>query len=240
MNMKQQSGTHTRRSFHQFLLTGLGFGMTTPFAATTVNAAEPEQCPQTCEEAVNRLLRGNQRFVTGNRNHQHIDKEWRARLTDGQQPFATILGCSDSRVPPEILFDQGFGDLFVVRVAGNIIDVDIAGSVEYGVDHLETRVVVVMGHEGCGAVTAAVQAKEIHSEEPNEIRALVAKITPALNDVAKEGEFQTRLASAVEANVRHSVQQLKTIPAIAKAVLEQRTQILGCVYDLDTGRVRTL
>lgn len=204
------------------------------------SAAEPEPHPQSCREAVERLLGGNARFVSGKLLHPHISEQWRERLTAGQQPIATILGCSDSRVPPEMLFDQGFGDLFVIRVAGNVVGADITGSVEYGVDHLKTQVVIVMGHEGCGAVTAALRSNEQQAKEPDEIQTLVSKVTPALRNVATEGEFETRLAAAVDANVRWSVKQLNAVPDLANAVREQRTLIMGCVYDLETGRVRTL
>ncbi len=213
--------------------------MTAPLPQA-VSAAEPERHPQSCREAVERLLGGNARFVSGKLLHPHISQQWRERLTAGQQPFATILGCSDSRVPPEILFDQGFGDLFVIRVAGNVVDPVVTGSVEYGVEHLKTQVVIVMGHEGCGAVTAALRSNEQQAKEPDEIKTLVSKIALALRNVATEGEFETRLAAAVDANVRWSVKQLNAVPDLAKAVREQRTLIMGCVYDLDTGRVRTL
>ncbi len=148
-------------------------------------------------EAVARLLGGNERFLSGKLLHPHIGQQWRERLTAGQQPFATILGCSDSRVTPEILFDQGFGDLFVIRVAGNVVDTDITGSVEYGADHLKTQVVIVMGHEGCGAVTAALKPNDERAKEPNEIQSLVSKIKPALRNVSTKGEFKSRLDSAV-------------------------------------------
>lgn len=178
--------------------------------------------------------------MSGKLLHPHISEQWRDRLTAGQQPFATILGRSDSRVPPEILFDQGFGDLFVIRVADNVVDPVVTGSVEYGVEHLKTQVVIVKGHEGCGAVTAALRSSQQQAKEPDEIQTLVSKITPALRNVATEGELKTRLAAAVDANVRWSVKQLNAVPDHAKAVREQRTLIMGCVYDLETGHVRTL
>ena len=124
--------------------------------------------PKDGDEAMARLLAGNERFVSGKLNHPHTAADWRKRLIGGQNPFVTIIGCADSRVPPELLFDLGFGDLFVIRVAGNVIDTDVAGSVEYGVDHLATKLVVVMGHEGCGAVTAALQTMADLEKEPND------------------------------------------------------------------------
>ena len=150
------------------------------------------------------------------------------------------MGCSDSRVPPELLFDQGFGDLFVIRVAGNVVDTDITGSVEYGVDHLATRLVVVMGHDGCGAVTAALGAKKDLAKEPKAIQSLVGKIQPAIATVKKEQEFAARLRQSVEANVRSSVRQLSKVPDLQKAIAAHKTKIIGCVYDINTGQVRTL
>ena len=237
--MKQESGVHDRRSFHRYVIGGMGVAMSDSFV-TSASAAESLEHPQSCRNAVDRLLEGNERFVNGKLRHPHISQQWRERLTETQKPFATILGCSDSRVPPEMLFDQGFGDLFVIRVAGNVVDTDVTGSIEYGVDHLQTKVVVVMGHQGCGAVTAAIQPEEQREREPNEIQSLVARIDPSLRNVPTEGKIEDRLAAAVEANVRWSVKQLSLVPDLAKAVKENRTAIIGCVYDLDTGRVRTL
>lgn len=236
---ENKPSTLNRRAFNRNMIGGMGVAIGAPFVRTAV-ADEAEQHSQTCREAVQRLMDGNSRFVSGKLLHPHLGKQWRERLTAGQQPIATILGCSDSRVPPEILFDQGFGDMFVIRVAGNVVDPNITGSVEYGVDHLKTQVVIVMGHEGCGAVTAALQSTEKQAEEPNEIQSLVSRITPALRNVTTEGKFETRLASAVDANVLWSVKQLNLVPDLAKAVREQRTLIMGCVYDLESGRVRTL
>ena len=199
-----------------------------------------EAAPETSVHAIDRLSKGNARFVSGKLRHPHSANEWRKRLIDGQAPFATILGCSDSRVPPELLFDQGFGDLFVIRVAGNVIDTDVVGSIEYGVDHLKTKLVVVMGHEGCGAVTAALQADSDLQQEPNEIRSLVSKIKPATAKVSKEVPFDKRLNLSVAENVRESVRQLKAISDLATAEKESRTQIIGCVYEIKTGHVRML
>ena len=199
-----------------------------------------EAAPATSAHAIDRLSKGNARFVSGKLRHPHSANEWRKRLIDGQAPFATILGCSDSRVPPELLFDQGFGDLFVIRVAGNVIDTDVVGSIEYGVDHLKTKLVVVMGHEGCGAVTAALQADSDLQQEPNETRSLVGKIKPATKKVSKEVPFDKRLNLSVAENVRESVRQLKAISDLATAEKESRTQIIGCVYEIKTGHVRML
>ncbi len=163
-----------------------------------------------------------------------------AGLTKGQAPFATILGCSDSRVPPELLFDQGFGDLFVVRVAGNVVDTDVEGSVEYSVDHCGTRLIVVMGHEGCGAVTAALGADDDISREPNEIQRLVKLIKPIDRTAKRELPFDAALRRSVEENVRASVNSLSQVPDLARAIEQKHLMIVGCVYDIATGKVRFL
>ena len=196
--------------------------------------------PKDGDEAMERLLAGNERFISGKLNHPHTAAEWRKRLVGGQNPFVTIIGCADSRVPPELLFDQGFGDLFVIRVAGNVIDTDVAGSVEYGVDHLATKLVVVMGHEGCGAVTAALATMANMEKEPNEIQALVGKIKPAIRTFKEGTSFDERLKTSVEDNVRNSVKLLKAIPDLAKAEKESRTKIVGTVYEIETGQVRVI
>ncbi len=121
---------------------------TTSIGAAGYAQQPASDAPQSADEALAQLKEGNQRFVAGQLRFPHTGKEWLKGLVKGQTPFATILGCSDSRVPPELLFDQGFGDLFVIRVAGNVVDTDVEGSIEYSVDHLGTKLVVVMDTKG--------------------------------------------------------------------------------------------
>ena len=149
-------------------------------AGAKSNARSRAARPKDAAAALVQLKQGNTRFVSGKLRHAHEAASWRKHLKVGQQPFATILACSDSRVPPELVFDQGFGDLFVIRVAGNIVAVDVLGSLQYAILHLKTPLIVVMGHEGCGAVTAAVDALEGGGTEPRFIAALVAAIEPGL------------------------------------------------------------
>ena len=125
--------------------------------AKPAHAAQPGR-PVNAMAALSALLEGNQRFVTGESIHPHESADYRASLANEQHPFATVLTCSDSRVTPVLIFDQGIGDLFVIRVAGNVIDDDVAGSIEYAVDHLDARLLVILGHENCGAITAAYHA----------------------------------------------------------------------------------
>ena len=135
------------------------------------------------ERALARLLEGNHRFLSGRSEHDYQSATWREQLVATQKPFATILGCADSRIPPELIFDQGFGDLFVIRVAGNVLGDDVIGSLEYAVHHVKTPLIVVLGHEGYGAVTAAVQAMLRMHGEPHYIEALIGMIEPGLVDL---------------------------------------------------------
>jgi carbonic anhydrase len=190
--------------------------------------------------ALRRLKEGNARFASGEMRHAHEAAAWRKHLKHSQQPFATILACSDSRVPPELVFDQGFGDLFVIRVAGNIVSTDVVGSLQYAVLHLHTPLVVVMGHESCGAVTAAVDALAGGAHEPRFIAALVNAITPGLKGLPAEFEGADRIHAAVEANVRWSIRQLAALPESKRDLKEKKIMLVGAVYDIATGMVRFL
>lgn len=187
--------------------------------------------PLTPDEALAKLMEGNQRFVARRRLNPHQDL---ARITEvavGQAPFAAILSCADSRVVPEIAFDQGIGDLFVVRVAGNIAITEDIASEEYAVGVLKAPLLMVVGHERCGAVAAALEGGEL----PGVIESLVFAIRPAI--AASEGESGDRLTNAVKANVRLQVQRLQTSSVLASAVQEGKLKIVGAYYDLDTGEI---
>src|SRR5262249_12629142 len=196
--------------------------------------------PKDAAQAWQRLLEGNKRFVAGESVHRHASKEWRRRLTAGQKPFATILGCSDSRVPAELVFDQGFGDLFVIRVAGNVISTDVVGSLEYAWHHLHVPLLVVLGHEGCGAVTAALDAKFKRAHEIDRIEALVRMIEPGLKDIDPNLAPEKQLNAAVKANVHWSMKQIAEVPEVTKALKEKRFEMIGAVYELETGKVSVL
>jgi carbonic anhydrase len=194
--------------------------------------------PKTPAEALERLKAGNQRFVEGKMQRPHQGADWRKSLTKAQAPFATVLSCSDSRVPNELVFDQGFGDLFVVRVAGNLIADDVVGSIQYAVLHLKTPLLVVLGHEGCGAVAAALEAIDGTAKEPKYIENLVGLIKPGLKDLDPKLKGPERLAAAVEANMRWSVKQLTGLMEVLPAPDAKSFRLVGGVYDLETGRVR--
>lgn len=201
-----------------------------PLAAATAAAASPNDPPRdvlpgTAAKALAQLKEGNARFVSGRMRHAHEAAAWREHLKASQQPFATILACSDSRVPPELVFDQGFGDLFMIRVAGNVVATDVVASLQYAIRHLHTSLIVVMGHESCGAVTAALEALEGRSDEPRFIAALVAAIEPGLKGLPLELKGAGRVHAAVEANVRWSMRQLAALPE-GKQAIETRTAAL--------------
>ncbi len=190
--------------------------------------------------ALRRLVTGNGRFVDSERLRDDPGRASLAQLAKGQRPFATILGCSDSRVPPELLFDQGFGDLFIVRVAGNIVSAEVLGSLQYAGAHLETPLFVVLGHEGCGAVQVALALKFRGAKARSRIAVLLRSILPGLRAVDPALPPDAQLRAAVEANVRWSVHQLAETPEGRRALAERRGMLVGAVYELSTGHVRFL
>ncbi len=199
-----------------------------------------EPAPTNASEALALLLKGNERFVAGNPRHGHESVARRKELIAEQHPFATVLGCSDSRVSTELLLDQGLGDLFVVRVAGNVVATDDLGSIEYAVDHLHTPLVLVLGHEGCGAVTAALEPEAARNKEAKEIQELLALILPALKGIDSKLSLTERVSRGVESNVRWSIQQLQNAPDLKEKIAGGHLRIVGGVYELETGRVRLL
>ena len=192
------------------------------------------------DDALARLVAGNERFVQGEARFPTVQKEILADLAKGQQPYATILGCSDSRVPPELVFDAGFGELFVIRVAGNVISAEILGTLQYAALHLQTALFVVLGHEGCGAVEAALGADDGDASHPARIARLLDSITPGLTGVDRSRPHPDQMRAAVEANVRWSMRQLLATPEAEARRREGRVTLAGAVYELETGRVRFL
>jgi len=193
------------------------------------------------DEALQRLIEGNRRFTTGKLWHNQISQERLASLASGQAPFAVMLGCADSRVPPELVFDQGFGDLFVLRLAGNVYVPSVAASVQYAHLHLGVLLLVVLGHEGCGAVGAALGCMFHQVEHPEHIQGLVRLIEPGLRAIDPKQPAQDQFQAAVEANVRWTVEQIVRTPEVQRALHEKRNiRIVGAVYELATGNVRWL
>ena len=225
--------------------------------------AHPDQPIVPPAQAMSRLKEGNARFTAGNPQHPHdsVDErkymaansyenagtiplgmtseqaaKRRAELTKSQHPFAIILSCSDSRVPPETVFDEGLGDLFIVRVAGNVLNDEGLGSIEYGVDVLGARLIVVLGHQSCGAVDAAMKTVAAKGKAPGHIQSLVTAIKPAVETTAK-GD----LDATIKANVDHVVQALRSSTPILKAKVDSgEIRVVGAYYSLDTGSVTFL
>jgi carbonic anhydrase len=198
--------------------------------------AHPNQPSVAPAEAISKLKEGNTRYTSGNLQHPGQTAERRAELTKSQHPFAIILSCSDSRVPPEILFDQGLGDLFIVRVAGNVINDEGLGSIEYGVDVLGARLIVVLGHQSCGAVDAAMKTVAAKGKAPGHIQSLVTAIKPVVDSTPK-GDLDT----TIKANVKHVVDALRSSTPILKAKVDSgEIQVIGGYYSLDTGAVTFL
>ena len=183
-------------------------------------------------QALQLLIEGNKRFAAMNATHPNQSKERRDEVKGGQKPFAVIVGCSDSRIPPEILFDQGIGDVFVIRLAGNIVDDTALGSIEYAVEHLGTRLIMVLGHDKCGAVTAAVKGGDI----PGHIGSIVKAIAPAVKKAKNQsGDL---LENAIRENVAMAVDRLKSSSSLlAHLVKDGVLKIVGAYYRLDDGKV---
>jgi carbonic anhydrase len=192
------------------------------------------------DEALARLVAGNQRFVRGEARFPTVQKEILAELAGGQQPYATILGCSDSRVPPELVFDASFGELFIVRVAGNVISAEVMGTLQYAGVHLRTPLFVVLGHEGCGAVEAALATRRRATIEPERISVLLDDIQPGLQDVDTQLSAAAQLDAAIEANVRWSMRQLLETPEGRGRMMDGFVKLVGAIYELRTGCVRFL
>jgi carbonic anhydrase len=192
-------------------------------------------------QVLSNLKQGNQRFASHMQKHPDQGGKRVHQLAQGQHPIATVLACADSRVPPEIVFDQGLGDLFVVREAGHVADDATLGSIEYAVEHLKTPLIVVLGHESCGAVTAAVDVMDSHQPAGGHIELLVEDIRPAVQEAGTHGSRESRIARAVTANVKLVMGQLtRNDAALAKAVRAGAVRIVGAVYDLHTGRITWL
>jgi carbonic anhydrase len=202
-------------------------------AADPAHSDQPAVAPA---EAIAKLKEGNGRYTSGNLQHPGQTTERRTELAKTQHPFATIISCSDSRVPPEIVFDQGLGDLFIVRVAGNVINDEGLGSIEYSVDHLGTRLILVLGHQSCGAVQAAKETIAAKGKAPGHIQSLVTAIKPAV-----EATVNGDLDATIKANVKHVVDALRSSTPILKAKVDSGgVQVIGGYYSLDTGAVTFL
>lgn len=205
------------------------------------------------QQALQRLMDGNQRFVANRLTDPNRSLQRRTEVARSQQPFATILGCVDSRVPPELVFDRGLGDLFVIRTAGQVIDEAVLGSIEFGSFELKIPLIMVLGHERCGAIKASIEVLEHegkpnkhgksepgeHGALPGEIGYLVKNLKPAIEKAHAWG-MGDLAENAMRANVSLAVQRLKKSPVLAAAEESGRLKIVGARYDLDSGAVEML
>ena len=217
---------------------GVALGLSRANAQPTTSRANQKAAP-TADEVLLDLIEGNNRFANGQVASPRRSPRDFAALAEGQRPEAVIIGCSDSRVPPEILFDQGVGDLFVVRVAGNVVSgagAVVKGSIEYAVAELQVPLIMVLGHSNCGAVKAAVKHIDEQDPLPGAINDLVGLIKPAVDQVqSRPGD---KLENAIRANVALGVERLKSLaPILATAERAGRVKIVGATYELRTGRV---
>jgi carbonic anhydrase len=202
-----------------------------------------DQLTVTAADALQRLREGNARFTSDTRSVAAFSSQLnRDKHAAGQQPFATILTCSDSRVPAEMIFDQGIGDLFVIRVAGNVVAPSLVGSVEFAAAAFGTELVVVMGHSGCGAVKATIDVIRAQIEVPTaNIRDIVDRIRPAVEPIVELGinvDPAVLMEAAIRANVRHSADHLRHGSRLLEELVQQgKVAVVGAEYDLVSGRV---
>jgi carbonic anhydrase len=219
----------SRREMLQLTCAACAYAMATALAWSS--DTQPE--PVAAAVALQRLKDGNLRFASGKLQREHQDLSRVKEIATGQHPFATILGCSDSRVAPEVIFDQGLGDVFIARVAGTVVSTEVLGSIQYAALHLHTKLFVVLGHEDCGAVKAAMgDAKS----EPQPVQTLLIPIQNAIRNAHLSGISPAQVTQAVEANTRQSAADLR------KALRGNEAGLLvnAAVYELATGKVRWL
>ncbi|NUP16131.1 MAG: carbonic anhydrase [Streptomyces sp.] len=247
MNSDRSAGSApaatARRALLRFGLTGAAaLGTTAALGTATASAAAPAtpisaRRPGTPDEALRELAAGNRRWRTFCERHPDESPAVRQSLTSGQHPFAVVLGCIDSRVPPELVFDQGLGDLMTVRSAGEVLDEAVLGSVAYGVLELDIPLVMVLGHQSCGAVKAAVAADESGERLPAHIQYIADQIAPNI-DRTQQGD--ARVNSTIDANVRAVRARLAAEPDLAAKVTSGKLAIVGARYELDAYRVHSV
>ncbi len=186
-------------------------------------------------QALQFLMEGNKRYIAGKPKYPHHAVARRLEVAKGQMPFAIVLGCADSRVPPELIFDQGLGDLFVIRVAGNVSDPLVLGSIEFAVEEFHSPLIVVLGHSKCGAVTATVKG----GDAPGQVASIVKLVEPAVQKV--RGQAGDLVDNAVRANARLVAAQLQSSSErLAREVHEARLKIVAACYGLESGAVELL
>ena len=237
MNRLHPQFNLSRRSLFKFGAGAIGTGVLTAGLSSNLLAAEkkapvaPAEDDITPDKALQELLDGNDRFVTSKRRNGNQTHSRLLEVAKSQKPFASILGCADSRVPSEIVFDQGLGDLFVCRIAGNIATTQQIGSLEFGSLVLGSKVIMVVGHERCGAVDAAIKGAQV----PGRIGSLLEAIQPSVES-SKE-QSGDKLENACKANILAQVEKLKSSSVLSELIKAEKLKIVGGYYDLDTGRI---
>lgn len=229
----QVSPRFSRRHFLAFGAAAVAAsGLATPALAQAPNAISPD-------EALKRIMEGNARYAANTAANKDFSAG-RAARASAQYPIAGIISCADARVAPELAFDQGPGELFVVRVAGNFVNNDGLASIEYGVKYLGIPLVVVLGHTGCGAVDATIKVLKDNAKLPGHLPELVNSIKPAV-EAAKKKNPSDLLAEATAENVRYNVNRLtKSDPIVSKLVKDNKVKVVGGVYDIASGKVNLL
>ncbi|MBK6874255.1 MAG: carbonic anhydrase [Kineosporiaceae bacterium] len=219
-----------------------GAGGVTFTTKTHVVADRNDADAPSTKQARELLEEGNHRFVAGTPEHPDQTAARRTIVATGQHPFAAILSCADSRVPPEVLFDQGLGDLFVVRSAGQVVDKAVLGSLQYGAEHLKTPLIVVLGHTACGAVKATIEAVETKAKPSGTaIDDLVTAIKPAVVEAEEVGaEGEEMVEAAIGINVERVVEALKADALLGEFVAKRELKVVGAIYSLTTGEVEWL
>lgn len=233
MNTTQQNLSISRRNLLKFGAGVAGTAALTAGLGTKVNLfkAQPAVAQNniTPDEALNQLLEGNRRFIDNKRKSPNQTMTRVQEVAQGQAPFAAILSCADSRVPAEIIFDQGFGDLFVVRNAGNVATSEEIGSLEFGTLVLGAKVLMVIGHQNCGAVKATIAGNAV----PGQISSILDAIKPAIKP-------NQTLEESIISNVKFVISRLQASPVISQLVKEGKLKIVGSYYNLETGMIKVV
>lgn len=211
------------------LATVLGANLIEPQPAAAQNNLTPAQ-------SLVKLMAGNKRFVQMKRSNPNQDIVRLQEVAKGQNPFAAVLSCADSRVPVEIIFDQGLGDVFVCRDAGNIATTETIGSLEFGTLVLGAKVLIVIGHESCGAVIATMKGGGV----PGSIGSVLESIEPAVSKFKGQQDSKEAVKKATDANVLYQIERLKKSPVLAELIAQEKLKIVGAYYDLDTGEITLL
>ena len=232
MSIRHRQINLSRRSLFKFGAGAIGTGVLTAGLGSNLLAAEKTPVEEiTPDKALQELLDGNERFAKRKRRNPDQSYSRLVEVAKGQKPFASILGCADSRVPSEIVFDQGLGDLFVCRIAGNIATTQQIGSLEFGSLVLGSKVIMVVGHERCGAVQAAMKGDPV----PGQIGSLLEAIKPSVE--SSKDKSGDKLDNACKANILAQIKKLKSSSVLSELIKAEKLKIVGGYYDLDTGEI---